>query len=287
MWRSGWFVLCLAALAASCSNGVRHDPPRQNSLQSDVPLDPADVDIVDRDDWGRFFGEVGLTGTFALSEIGTGQIHVFNETRSREPMIPASTFKILSSMIFLETGVIPDVDTDLPWDGINRGPAEWNRDHSLRSGIEYSAVWMYQDLARKVGTTRMQHWVTSADYGNNNIGGQLDRFWLDGEMRISAVEQVDFLQRFVASELPFSQATQDSVREILVRESGPNWNWSYKTGLGRTSGLDLGWIVGIVDRGDTTWVFALNVDMPASQPDLNVRQGLARGILEAEEVLPT
>ena len=203
-------------------------------------------------------------------------------------MSPASTFKILNSMIILETGVLPDVDTVVSWDGVDRELEAWNRDHSLRSGIEVSAVWLYQELAQKVGEDKMQQWVSDAAYGNENIGGPIDSFWLDGDLRISALEQVEFLTRLESGELPFRTETVDAVREILVQESGPDWSWSYKTGLSVSADPDLGWLVGTVDNGTSTWVFALNVDLEqaGSQLDPSVRQTVVRKILEAEGVLP-
>ncbi len=289
-------ALVFLAIAA-CSTPNESDDSTPDTSSDSTPDDsnetspdrPESLEIVARSDWQPFFDAQELTGTFVLHEVGSDQIQVFDEERANEPLTPASTFKILNSMIILETNTIESVDTVIPWDGVDRGSSGWNRDHSLRSAIEVSAVWVYQDLARRVGPDQMQEWVAAADYGNREASGSIDRFWLDGDLRIGAVEQVDFLARFVNGDLPFEPTTLEEVREILERESGPRWVWSHKTGLSDAADPDLGWFVGVVDRDGTSWVFALNVDLEADGMPLDpaLRELVARQILESEGVLPT
>jgi len=193
-------------------------------------------------------------------------------------------------MIILQTGVVADVDELVPWDGVDREVAVWNQDHSLRSGIEVSAVWMYQALARKVGEDQMADWVAAADYGNGDIAGGIDEFWLRGDLRISPLEQLDFLERTVTGELPFDAEIVADVREITVREHGDGWSWSHKTGTALAAEPTLGWLVGITEYEDRTWVFAMNVDLEltelATQIDPQVRQTVSRRILEGVGALP-
>ena len=144
-----------------------------------------ETDIVERTEWGEVFAEEGATGTFALREVGESTTKVWNRARAVERRLPASTFKIPNSMIILETGVVDDVDTVVAWDGVERELDVWNRDHSLRSGIEVSAVWMYQLLAREVGAERMAAFVQAVDYANGLTGPAFDEFWLRGDVRIN------------------------------------------------------------------------------------------------------
>ena len=246
----------------------------------------------ERPDWQAFFDREGVTGTFTLREIGSGTSHVLDADRAGDARLPASTFKILNSLVILETGVLADVDTFVPWDGVDRQIPAWNRDHSLRSGIEVSAVWMYQHLAREVGEDRMSMWVEAADYGNTDIGGGIDEFWLRGDLRISPLEQLDFLERLATGDLPFEPAVTEAVLDILVRESADGWVWRHKTGTALAPDPDLGWLVGIAENDDRRWVFALNVDLEpvddvSDELDPQLRQRLARSILEEEGALPS
>ena len=63
---------------------------------------------------------------------------------------------------------------------------------SLREAIRLSNVPIYQELARRVGLAPMGEQVARLDYGNRDIGTCVDRFWLDGPLQISAMEQVRF-----------------------------------------------------------------------------------------------
>src|SRR5690606_19650780 len=100
-----------------------------------------------------------------------------------ERFIPASTFKVFSSLVALETGVIESERSVITWDGIKRGRSEINRDLDLQTAFRLSAVPHFQDLVRRIGTERMQHYIDLVGYGNQRISGGLDQFWLTGDLR--------------------------------------------------------------------------------------------------------
>ena len=153
------------------------------------------------------------------------------------------------------------VDEEVAWDGVEREVPSWNRDHSLRSGIEVSAVWMYQLVAAEVGARRMAEFVAGTGYGNAETGPNVTEFWLRGDLRISPLEQLDFLERLVTDDLPFAPEHQAAVRDIIVRERGDDWTWSHKTGTALAATPTLGWLVGTTSFDDRDWVFALNLDL--------------------------
>src|SRR5262249_59985566 len=99
-----------------------------------------------------------------------------------------------------------------------------NRDHTLRSAIAASAVPVYQEIARRIGADRMKAYVDKLGYGNRDIGGApIDYFWLSGNLRISPLQQIEFLDPLRRSVLPVSERSQDLVRERLPRPWVP---WS-------------------------------------------------------------
>ena len=273
-----WVVVLLLGALAACS--------------SDEPMTatPSELIVVEMPEWVAHFERADATGTFALHRLGTGEVLVHDADRTVDAVLPASTFKILNSLIALETGVLATVDELVPWDGVVRPIDAWNVDHSLRTGIEASAVWAYQEIARQVGETRMAEQVDAAGYGNADIAGGIDRFWLDGALRISPIEQLDFLAALMTDDLPFEPDDQAAVRDILVRESGDGWAWGHKTGTALAASPVLGWLVGFVEHADDTWVFAMNLDLGDvevdSQIDPQLRQALTRTILEDASALP-
>ncbi len=289
----------LALFTAACSSSATEGPTTTTAAPTTIVTttestaagepatsagtEPADADL--EAIWAARFDEAGVRGTFALRRVGDTETRTHDRMRAVTPRRPASTFKILNSLVILEEGAVADVDTELPWDGIERSVADWNRPHSLRSGIEVSAVWLYQELARRVGEEAMAARVAAADYGNADIGGGIDEFWLTGALRISPVEQLDVLERLLLDELPFAPEHQAAVREIVVRERGDGWVWAHKTGWAVVEEPDIGWLVGWTEHGPDRFVFALNVDL-ADGVDPAVRIDLSRRLLVDAGALP-
>jgi beta-lactamase class D len=214
-------------------------------------------------DLAKRFIEEGTAGTFVGYKVDDYLIIASDKDRSGEAKLPASTFKVPNSLIALETGVVEDPDKDIfKWDGVKRDIEAWNRDHTMRSAIAASAVPVYQEIARQIGQERMQKYVDLLEYGNRNIGGGIDQFWLTGDMRIDPVQQIDFLDRLRRGVLPISKRSQDLVRDILPVTKVGDATIRAKSGLlGAESGKpSLGWMVGWVEKGDTPTVFALNMD---------------------------
>jgi len=218
-----------------------------------------------------YFAAEGTAGTFAALRTGDDRFIVSDDIRTKAAILPASTFKIPNSIIALETGVVADPDKDVfKWDGVTREIKEWNGDHTLRSAIAVSAVPVYQEIARRIGAERMKKYLDAFGYGNADIGGGLDRFWLTGDLRISPMQQVLFLERLRRNALPVSKRAQDLTRDILPVTRVGDSIIRAKTGLigiddrnASVSGVRsrIGWLVGFAEKGNARTVFALNLDV--------------------------
>jgi beta-lactamase class D len=218
-----------------------------------------------REALARRFTDDGTQGTFVGYKVEDYLVIASDIVRSGEARLPASTFKIANSLIALETGVVEDPDKDIfKWDGVVRPIEAWNKDHTMRSAIAASAVPVYQEIARRIGPERMLKFLDLFDYGNRNIGGGIDQFWLTGELRINPVQQVDFVDRLRRGVLPVGKRSQDLVRDILPVTKVGDAVIHAKSGLlGAERGeASLGWMVGWVDKGNEPTVFALNMDCP-------------------------
>jgi beta-lactamase class D len=217
-----------------------------------------------REDLAKRFADAGTDGTFVGYKIDDYLVIASDKDRSGEAKLPASTFKIPNSVIALETGVVGDPDKDVfKWDGVTRSIEAWNRDHTLRSAIAASAVPVYQEIARRIGAERMQKYLDLFEYGNRDIGGGIDQFWLTGDLRIDPLQQIDFVDRLRRGTLPVSKRSQDLVRDILpVTKVGDSIIRAKSGLLGAEIGQpSLGWMVGWVEKGSANTVFALNLDV--------------------------
>jgi beta-lactamase class D len=251
-------------------------------------------------DLAQFFG--ATPGAFVLYDQQTKRFVRYNEPRCRERFTPFSTFKIPNSIIGLETKVIADAETTLRWEP-KRFPesvnwtqppyVNWKHDHTLRSAIKDSVVWYYRELARRVGEERMRRMVAQLGYGNQDVSGVwdspnlFDAFWINGSLRISADEQVEFLRKFYAGELPISSRTTKIVREILTLEKTAGYTLSGKTGGGTLAeNRAFGWFVGYVETKGNVCFFALNLEGSNSASIRDRRIKLTKQILAALGYLP-
>ena len=101
----------------------------------------------------------------------------------------------------------------------------------------------YQEVARRIGKDTMQQWIDSIGYGNKNISGPVDSFWLNNKLKISPDEQLGLVKRLYFDQLPFRKSVQQMVRDVMLQENNTAYKLSYKTGWGfDEDGNDIGWI---------------------------------------------
>jgi len=252
------------ALLLLCASGVTH---------------AEDLDI------GRLFDKAHVEGTLVIESADTGQRYVHNEARASQPFPAASTFKVLHTLIALEEGAIAGADEIIPWDGTRYEIEDWNRDQTLKSAFRVSCVWCYQRLARRVGAAAYPRHIRQAHYGQLREPFNTTEFWLDGSLRVSAVQQVGLLRQLVARSLPYRASDYDILKTIMLTDSTPAYRLYAKTGWAARSEPGIGWYIGYVEVGGQTWLFALNLDT-RDATDLPLRQRIALDALRAKGILP-
>lgn len=235
----------------------------------------------------KYFVRHNLSGTFGLFDNGSGEFTIYNMSRFRDSAyLPASTFKILNSLIGIETGKVKDSATIIPWDGISRSISAWNRDLTMQEAFTYSAVPWYQELARRIGKDTMQFWLDTLGYGSlvkkAVIAGNLDTFWLDNTVKVTADEQLGLVKKLYFGQLPFQPRSQRMVKNMMKREDNANYRLSYKTGWGTTDkGHALGWVTGWIEENNHPYFFVLQVESPDKNYDMSeVRVAILKDILK-------
>lgn len=167
-------------------------------------------------------------GCFGLMNLETGQVAFNDSSLCQQRLSPASTFKIPHALIALEEGALKP-DEVFRWDGTPRAVQAWNQDQTLDTAMRRSALWVFQELATRLGREREEAWMKRLQYGNAEASGDITRFWLGGPLRISPEEQLQFLARLYRGQLPVSAATQDTVRRTLVQ--GPQTEAHVRDGI--------------------------------------------------------
>ena len=237
----------------------------------------------ERTDWSSFFAAAEAHGTIVVwdNRNGSDVAFVYDPERAGRRYSPASTFKIPHSLFALDAGILRDEFQVIPWDGVKRSIAEWNEDQNLRSAMRNSTVWVYEIFARRLGDARETGYMRKIAYGNAVAGGSKP-FWVEGDLAISANEQISFLRHLYRNELPFRVEHQRLVKDVMVNEAGRDWILRAKTGW---SGK-VGWWVGWVEWPTGPVFFALNIDTPNRLDDLSKRQEITRNILRSINALP-
>ncbi len=234
------FFLCLA-----CAALAQAEKPQ-------ATLNPFARDLLEN---------TGYRGTILIYDFQEKALLASHPSIVDERFIPASTFKILSAQAALQSGVVASKDTLLKWDGIVRGRKETNRDLDLTTAFRISSVPHFQALVREIGPTRMQGFVDSIPYGNQDISGGIDQFWLTGNLRISPREQIEFLLRLYQNDLPFEQTVMDSVKSMMLSPTNEQTHYSAKTGWAvLPENRNIGWWVGWAEREGKLLFFATVLD---------------------------
>ena len=202
----------------------------------------------------------GYRGTVVVYDLRRDRYQAVHGERAARRLVPASTFKIVNALTALELNVVAGPGTVIPWDSVVRDRRELNRDLDLREAFRVSAVPHFQRLAREIGPARMQRTLDRLGYGNRDIGDAIDRFWLEGPLRISPLEQVQFLTRLYRGQLPYGARSTAAVRDIMTVEQTPAYTIRAKTGWATLPGEDVGWWVGWVERGADVYVFATSLE---------------------------
>jgi beta-lactamase class D len=272
-------------VTASCASSPAA-PPAASAPSSEVPASAAESVAVPSSTTARELPELqatleaeGVSGSITLLDTDDPVPTCSKLEHCRRQVIPASTFKIPHSMIALETGVVEGPDTVLRWDGKQYLVDAWNQDLSVRDAFRVSCVPCYQGIARKVGEPREREWLEKLGYGNRDVSGGVDRFWLFGGLRISPLEQVEFLRRFDENQLPVSERTADIVRDIMALDVTERYVLRAKTGSAMPPDQPMAafWFVGWLELGERRIYFATLLD--GARPDVDL-QAARRAVTE-------
>lgn len=208
----------------------------------------------------KYFEQYQVKGAFMMYDLEKNEYTANDTSYFSKEFLPASTYKIFNSLVALETGVISNENVIFKWDGKERMSPAWNKDTDLKDAFKNSTVWYYQELARRIGAERMQQYLDKAGYGNRNISGGIDQFWLNGGLRITPMQQVDLLKRLYKNQLPFSQRTMDIVKSIMITEQTEQYTLRAKTGWAYLDQEDIGWYVGYLEKNNNVYFFATLIE---------------------------
>jgi beta-lactamase class D len=191
---------------------------------------------------------------------------------SHIPTLPASTFKIINTLIALESGVIANENQIIQWPGwtdtVKYGyRPDIYHDISMKEAFKASAGWAYVELAKKIGKPKYKDYLTASKYGNVDLSVNDDDFWNFGDLAISPVNQIEVLIGVYEESLPFRKESFKILKDMMIEQKTADYTLRAKTGWTRDHGKDTGWWVGYVERGEHVYFFATRLIKDRSVPN--------------------
>ncbi len=148
------------------------------------------------------------------------------------------------------------------WDGKKRSFSAWEKDMTLGQAMQASAVPVYQELARRIGLELMQKEVQRIQFGNQQIGQQVDNFWLVGPLKVTPKQEVEFVSALAREQLAFDPQVQQQVKAMLLLQERKAYRLYAKSGWGMDVEPQVGWLTGWVETPQAEIVaFSLNMQM--------------------------
>ncbi|MBP9478314.1 MAG: class D beta-lactamase [Sebaldella sp.] len=236
----------------------------------------------------KYFNDSNTQGSITIYDYKNKKWIYSDVTDSKRRTLPASTFKIPSSLITIEENAVKDEFEVLKWDGVKRTYEAHNADTDLKDAYKNSTVWFYQEMARRIGKEKFEKYLKEFNYGNQNLSGKEDYFWLDNTLTISPVEQINFLTGLYEEKYPLSKRTYTIVKEIMINEKTDDYVLRAKTGFSDVNTLDIGWFVGYVETKDNVYFFATRLwqDEPNKNKDfLNLRKTITFEVLKSLNII--
>lgn len=237
------------------SSSVSSETNTEDSIE-DIVIEPETVCV----DWSEYFN--GLNGTAVVYDTSNRQYTIYNKDLAETRRSPCSTFKIISSLIALENGIIIPENSTRTWSGEIFWNEDWNKDIDFSEAFRTSCVWYYRQVIDDIGKDMMQKELDKLRYGNcdisdwegrlntNNNNRALTGFWIESSLLISPKEQVEVMERIFGSNSDYSEETQNELRKVMLVPEQDRTDISIygKTGLGAANDIVVdAWFTGFAE----------------------------------------
>jgi beta-lactamase class D len=174
--------------------------------------------------------------------------------------LPASTFKIVNSLIFLEEEIIKPGQI-IKWDKKIRkfnGKTidSWNKDSDIQDAFKNSTIWFYIKLSKLVSKKKYKYYLNLFNYGNFNLDNYGSDFWNQGNFFVTPVNQIELLIKIYNKTIPIKKEHINYLKQIMINEVTSDFSLYGKTGWTIKDENNIGWYVGFIETKNNTCFFA-------------------------------
>lgn len=269
------------AATEAVDDSVEEEPDNSSEIIEVVP------EMVEAD-WSSYFN--GLNGTAVIYDAASQKYTIYNRDIAVARSSPCSTFKIISSLIALENGIIEPENSTRKWSGEIFWNEDWNRDIDFHEAFRTSCVWYYRQVVDDIGKDLMQKELNRLQYGNcdisdwegqlntNNSNRALNGFWIESSLMISPKEQVEVMERIFGKDSDYSEETQNELKQVMLMPEidGTDISIYGKTGMGKSNGIVVdAWFTGFVESKTGDIYFCVRL---GRTDGMNVSSSLAKEI---------
>lgn len=263
------------------------DDPEEEETDNSAETIDVTPEIVEAD-WSNYFN--GLNGTAVVYDATNQQYTIYNRDLAVTESSPCSTFKIISSLIALENGIIEPENSTRTWSGEIFWNEDWNKDIDFPEAFRTSCVWYYRQVIDDIGQDLMQRELDKLQYGNcdisdwegrlntNNSNRALTGFWIESSLLISPVEQVEVMERIFGDNSAYSEKTQAELKQVMLLPEIDSTDISIygKKGMGKASGIVVdAWFTGFAESTTGKIYFCVRL---GRSDGMNVSSSLAKEI---------
>lgn len=267
-------------------NGVNRTSMEKSMEFSDESTEkiPEIVEV----DWSEYFN--GLNGTAVIYDASNKKYTIYNRDLAITRSSPCSTFKIISSLIALENGIIETENSTKTWSGEIFWNEDWNKDIDFQKAFRTSCVWYFRQVIDDIGEDLMQKELDKLQYGNcdisdwegrlntNNSNRALTGFWIESSLMISPKEQVEVMEHIFGKESNYSEETQNTLKQVMLLSEVDSTDISIygKTGMGKVDGIVVdAWFTGVAESKTGDVYFCVRL---GRTDGMNVSSTLAKEI---------
>ena len=214
-------------------------------------------------DLKKYFDSSHVEGSFSFLNNQLGDVTVYNMEVDTQRFSPGTSFDVFTSLVGIQTGKISNENTVIQTDSAKDAAL------SFKQAFKNSSTDFFRALANQIGKANLKLWIDSIGYGNKNISGPVDSFWLNNQLKISADEQLGFVSKLYFNQLSFQNYAQQMVQDQMLQEDNSLYQLSYATGSGHDEKENsIGWVLGWIIENRHVYFFVTFVKSPERDLDI-------------------
>ena len=260
----GVMILCLSGISGCSrqskdtytSDSAQVQQSKEEKTTKTEKLESNDIDLSNN------FNDInGCTVMFSPQD---NQYSFYNKEMCTQRVSPYSTFKVISTLIGLQNGIINNETSVMNYNGTQYPVDDWNNNLSLQKAFQSSCIWYFRQIIDTAGKDEVQKELNNLSYGNcdisewngNNTNSikELNGFWLDSSLKISSLEQVQVLSRIFEGQSMYDKEDINVLQNIMLVE-----NLETKKIYGKTGSSSSGeaWFIGFSEENNQRIYFAV------------------------------